>query len=104
MFVALGGLYQGMNGTLEACGQSKRFNTKLVIVPCFIWLAYNLLVFLCIIVCSVAMAVSPYEFDASSSFGGSIFYFLWYLFTLAIYWIIDRNVREFIDIKASLEG
>jgi hypothetical protein len=96
MFVALGGLYQDMNKVLEACGHGKRFNTTLIFVSCFIWLAYNLLTLLCIIVLSVAMAVAPSKPDMSSDFG-IIIWGLCCIFTIVIYWIISKNVREFMD-------
>jgi len=46
--------------------------------------------------------VSP--FVIFSHFLLCVNYFLWGIFTIVICWIINRNVREFIDIKASLEG
>jgi len=91
-----------MNKVLEASGHGRRFNSTLVFVSCFIWLAYNLLSLLGIIVLFVAVLGSPC--DATSAFFGSIYWGLWCVFTIVIYWIINRNVREFMDIMARMEG
>jgi len=103
MFVALGGLYRDMNRVLEACGYSRRFNTTLVFVSCFIWLAYNLLVLMYIIVGSVLMVVVPTFklFDTTADIVGCILGGLWCLFTILIYWLIRKNVLEFMDIKSN---
>ena len=101
MFVALGGLYQDMNKAMESYGKEKRFNVTMVIMACVVWLVNDLLAFMLAMVMS---AVS--KMDIASP----VVIFLHFvtialsivlsIFTFVIFWIIRKNVREFIDMKS----
>jgi len=110
MFVALGGLYQGMNKTLEFYGHNRRFHTTLIIAACIIWLIADLLYILSYFVAGIFM-LSVFDYDPDNfletvmAFGSifAIFHnILWFIFTFIMYWMIRKNVIEFVDIKASL--
>jgi hypothetical protein len=104
MFVALGGLYRDMNKMLEAYGHGRRFSTTLVIVACVIWLVDGIGTIMFGLIMGTVSAFDPVSpFVIFSHFLFCVNYFLWGIFTIVICWIINRNVREFMDIKASLE-
>ena len=102
MFVALGGLYQDMNRTLEHQGEKRRFNTTLIMAACVIWLIYYLFSLMVGMVMGVTAVVdieSPvlvfgyaYSFMTSLAFG---------VFTVVMYWIIRNNVIAFADIRSN---
>ena len=104
MFVALGGLYQDMNKTMESYGHSKRFNATMMIVVCILWLASDL--FSCMIGFSVGMLQTILREPEPLMLLFHLFMIVWsivYLaFTAVMYFIIRKNVLEFVDIKESL--
>jgi len=101
MFVALGGLYQDMNKAMERYGQEKRFNVTLIIAACVVWLVGDLISILLGMVMGVVEAVNISAPLLLYSHVFTIFWsVLWCIFTLTIYWIIRKNVLQFIDIKS----
>ncbi|MCL2117953.1 MAG: ankyrin repeat domain-containing protein [Planctomycetaceae bacterium] len=103
MFVALGGLYQDMNKTMESWGQEKRFNATLIITACVVWLVGDLISIMqgmVMGIVSVMDATSPIVIF--SHFFTIVWSLLWCVFTLVIYWIIRKNVLKFMDIKSGV--
>lgn len=101
MFVALGGLYQDMNKTMESFGRKKRFNVALIMTACVLWLANDLF---SIILGLVAGAASAMDITSPvvvfSHFVTIVSSLLWCIFTCVIFWIIRKNVLEFVDMKS----
>lgn len=101
MFVALGGLYQDMNKTLESYGQEKRFNVTLMISACVVWLIIDLTS----IILGLGLGVAA-QMDITSPvvvflhFVTIVSSLLWLAFTGAIFWIIRKDVLEFVDMKS----
>jgi len=100
MFIAFVGLYQDMNKTLESYGRGTRFSTTLTITACVVWLLSFFFFFI--------LGLMRVIFESAS--GMLVFVdivcclssLLWYLFTMAVLWIIRKDVVEFIDIKSSV--
>jgi uncharacterized membrane protein len=104
MFVALGGLYQDMNKTLESYGHAKRFNVTLIIVACVLWLISDLVTeFVGLVMLVASCGPDPEAVMVFSTLFTFVHAFVWIIFTMIIYWIIRKNVLEFMDIKTSVE-
>jgi hypothetical protein len=101
MFVALGGLYQDMNKAMESYGREKRFNVTLIIAACVVWLVSDLISIMLGTVMGIVSTMdveSPFlAFSHFVTIVGSV---LWCIFSFVIFWIIRKNVREFVDIKS----
>jgi hypothetical protein len=107
MFVALGGLYKDMNKAMTNYGHSKRFNTTLISSACIVWLVCYLLATMFMTIFHVASAVDlapSFQFMTLANLIYNIKLFLLGIFTIFIYWLIRKDVFEFMDIKASLEA
>ncbi|MDR0328491.1 MAG: hypothetical protein LBI05_09375 [Planctomycetaceae bacterium] len=101
MFVALGGLYQDMNKTLQFYGQSKRFNTTLIFVACVLWLFIDLFALMLVVILSVvSLMPDPGPFMVFSYIVEGVVSVFSLIFTVVMYGIICKNVREFVDLKA----
>jgi len=97
MFVALLGLYKDMNKTMESYGQGARFGTSLIVAACTGWLCYGIF---------ITFSLLTEAFTEPSS-GETLRTMLWGIvfcvFTVSMFWVIRKNVLDFIDIKASVE-
>jgi len=100
MFIALVGLYQDMNKALESYGRGTRFGTTLITVACVVWLiSFFFFLMLAIMQTIFESATGMLAFLEIVYFLSSLLY---YLFTVAVLWIIRKDVVEFIDIKSSV--
>jgi hypothetical protein len=93
-----------MNKAMERFGQEKRFNVTLILTACVVWLVSDLIGIMLGLVMGIVSKVdisSPFLIVSHlSTIGGSA---LWSIFTLIIYWIIRKNVLQFVDIKSENE-
>ena len=104
MFVALGGLYQDMNKAMESYGREKRFNVTLIILACIVWLVdYFITFMLAMVLAAVAHMNIESPFLVFINVVGIVGEILLCIFTLVIFWIIRKNVREFVDMKSGDE-
>ncbi len=103
MFVALGGLYDDMNKAMQSYGLEKRFNATLMITACIVWLVIFFFHVLLLAVTSI-FASMRVEFAVILMHVVSIIVALSeYVFTCVIFWIMRRNVLQFIDVKTEYE-
>jgi len=102
IFICVAGLYQDMNKAMESYGQKKRFNAMLILVACIIWVAIFLFAMMLGTASAiVSWAVAPVPIYAFISLLYLALSFASCLFSVVIYWIIRKDVVEFIDIKES---
>ena len=101
MFIALVGLYQDMNKATESSKGGARFGTTLITTACVVWLVSFFFFF----ILGMAQGVFASVVGVTIFLGivGFITALIWYLFTMAMLWIIRRDVCKFIDIKSSIE-
>ena len=94
MFVALLGLHKDMNKATESYGQGARFDTALIVAACTAWLVDG--------VCIGTFGLLTQAFIEPSS-GETLRNMLSVttvdVFTVLMFWVIRKNVLDFIDIK-----
>jgi len=100
MFIALLGLYQDMNKALESYGRGTQFGTMLIAMACVVWLiSFFFFPMLTIMQTIFESATGIYLFLEIVYFLSSLLYCF---FTVTMFWIIRKDVVEFIDIKSSV--
>ena len=104
-FVAFLGLYNGMNETTESYGLGSRFERSLIEVVCVGWIPINIAG----LIYGIYVGMSPDSLDwlttGNEVVDTSILVLVpivGAIVTVFVYWIIRKDVLEFIDIKTSM--
>jgi H+/Cl- antiporter ClcA len=105
-FIAFLGLYDGMNKAMESYGLDTRFERSWIEIACFGWLVISIVG----VVYGFYVHMSPDGLDwltTGSEFLDSSILFLVnivsMIVTALVYWLIRKDMLEFIDIKSSKE-
>ena len=105
-FVAFLGLYKGMNEATESHGLGPSFEKSLIEVVCCGWIPVNILG----LIYGFYTNMSPDSLewlttgsDLLDTSIGILVPILGLIVTIFVYWIIRKDMLEFIDIKASME-
>ena len=89
--------YKDMNKATASYGQGARFDTTLIVAACTAWLCYG--------VCYDIFTLLTVFFIEPST-GETLRNMLWSIvfcgFTVAMLWVIRKNVLDFIDIKINV--
>jgi len=92
-FVALLGLHKDMNKTTESYGQGTCFGTALIVAACTGWLCFGILITFNLLTASFI------ELSTGETLRDMLLITTFYVFTVSMFWVIRKNVLDFINIK-----